>query len=139
MATGLKLPIVQHRLEHDYPNSSLVQMLQTLDHEKDVTNEEFAVAQKHYLVFLTCQMLYNKYLVAQNGVRRRNHIQNLIGKQATVEGFGGLAAADGTSVPKTRPAGNDAKLASSQGAPAAIGAAPACDLMEDKTVPKRKK
>lgn len=138
MATGLKLPIVQNRLENDFPDSTVVGQLQALK-RGDASDEEFALAQKQYLVFLTCQMLYDKYLLTQNGVRRKRHIMNLIQRNATAEGLTGSSNSSSQSAAQAAPTRQpqaDMKGSVSTGqVPAPVGT----DQLIDKTTPRKKK
>lgn len=75
---SVKPPVIQDRLENDFPASPLVQQVNALI-QGNLTNEEFAAAKQSYLTYLIADRVYNQYLHHQHGIRRRQYLQHIHG------------------------------------------------------------
>nr|QRE02546.1 hypothetical protein [Otarine gammaherpesvirus 4] len=100
------IPVVQGQLEHDYPDSELVPQLHALVRGQ-LSEDEFTLAQKRYLVFLTCQMRYDRYVEQHETMRRQR--QSCVQKLRSVN----TPAKQATAVPTSMmlQAGTDAQAA----------------------------
>lgn len=69
-------PVIQERLDHDYAHHPLVARMNTLD-QGNMSQAEYLVQKRHYLVFLIAHHYYEAYLRRMGGIQRRDHLQTL--------------------------------------------------------------
>nr|AEL29809.1 hypothetical protein [Bovine gammaherpesvirus 4] len=73
----LRTPMIQGRLENDYPNNPLIATMTALP-QNNMTSDQYAEVQRNYLVFLIAQQCYDRYLASKTGIRRKHHLQQLL-------------------------------------------------------------
>lgn len=118
-ALTVKPPIIQDRLENDFPSSPLVQQVNALQ-QGNLTNDEFAAAKQSYLTYLIADRVYNQYLHQQHGIRRRQYLQHIHQQtHGAVGGQGGVntgGVSGGTSSGGTSSGGGPTGASGPQGA-----------------------
>ncbi|AAT00110.1 JM133 [macacine gammaherpesvirus 11] len=98
----VKEPIVQGRLEHDYPNHPLVAEMNNLP-QGDMSPAQYAIAKRNYLVFLTAKHHYDMYTQKKNGILRKDHLRGLRGKKDASSSISSVLSGSGSAAPSVAP------------------------------------
>ncbi|QDQ69276.1 small capsid protein [Colobine gammaherpesvirus 1] len=90
-------PVVQDRLDQDYVQHPLVVRMNTLD-QGDMTDAQYILQKRNYLVFLIAHHYYEAYLLQREGIQRKEHLQKLRAKKPGAARGPGIGAALGVGV-----------------------------------------
>lgn len=71
------LPIVQDRLDVDFPNDPRIAAMKRFIDGQQASNGNFSRMEKTYLAYITSQTIYENFIEVQRGVKRRQLVNNL--------------------------------------------------------------
>ncbi|AJE29721.1 ORF65 [macacine gammaherpesvirus 12] len=98
----VKEPVVQGRLDQDYPNHPLVAEMNNLP-QGDMSPAQYALAKRNYLVFLTAKRHYDVYLQKKNGILRKDHLRGLRGKKEANSSISSALSGSSSAPPSVAP------------------------------------